>query len=158
MSRASNIRKIATVALLSSLSVNVKANELNLQINASAYHWNRGAVQQDKLNEINTGLGVEADWGQGKTMGGFYRNSFQRNSFYATQSYLPLLLGNARAGLTVGGVTGYLLPITPAIGLAATYQYQRYGINFTFVPDVKIRNQPFFGFAALQFTIGLGSF
>lgn len=137
--------------LLAFFSFDVFANDLNIQVNYAAHHWNRDAVSKYNLKENNIGFGVEYDTGQTKSAIGFYRNSLGRNSTYLTESYLPLKLGDLKVGVTVGCVTGYLLPVTPAIALAASYQYKHYGVNFTIIPDVSVNSNPFFGFAAVQF-------
>lgn len=71
--------------------------------------------------EANPGLGLEhgSTW---KAVGGFYRNSLCRDSWYAGTSYQPLTWGKFRAGAVVLVVTGYVSEYSLAAGAAFGYE------------------------------------
>ncbi|HEU5435072.1 MAG TPA: hypothetical protein VFU95_01535 [Telluria sp.] len=104
------------------------------------YHFNR-----DKdLNGSNTGLGVEYRFrgDLAATAGRFY-NSDRAYSNYVGAIWQPYAIGPVRLGAVIGAFNGY--PKTrdggwfPALIPAATFDYQRVGVNVAIVPSYKDR-------------------
>lgn len=88
---------------------------------------------QAHCNSTTSGLA----WEHNDYIAGFYRNSNCRYSAYAAKSWLPLQYSHWRFG-TVGGLaTGYKYNLTPAGGLAATYELQHVGLNLLYVPQIQ---------------------
>jgi hypothetical protein len=83
---------------------------------------------QQHCNSTTSGLGWERSQnGVDRYQIGFYRNSNCRYSAYAAKAWLPLQYSHWRFG-TVGGLaTGYKYAVTPAGGLAVTYELQHVG-------------------------------
>ena len=129
-------------------------NNLYLDQNLAAYHWDRNAVKEKNFNEVNPGLGIEYDNGKWRGMLGNYLNSMRGNSNYGLLGYTPIIkntdYGTFKAGMIGGGVTGYDLPIAPVAGLLGSYQNGKFGLNLMAVPDAEIGGKKAYGFAGLQ--------
>lgn len=118
-------------------------------VNTAASHWNRKAVVENNLNEVNPGLGFEHDVSTTtKISTGFYRNSIRRSSIYVAVIYQPYSIGVVSAGMFGGAVTGYRDAVLPIIGGIITWQLGRAGMNIVMVPSVPRKN--IYGYAALQ--------
>lgn len=127
---------------------------LYLNQNLSAYHFDRQATKDKNLNETNPGIGIEHQNGDFRQMLGQYLNSKGRKSNYALVGYTPFNMqgsfGKLSAGIVGGGITGYTVPITPAVGLLGSYQNGRMGVNITAVPDATVNGQKAHGFLGAQ--------
>lgn len=103
-------------------------------LNGLAQHLDRGGYCN---NHVTKGLGLEQNGWQI----GFYDNSNCQLSAYAAKSWLPLYLqfsdSRVRAGVIVGAVSGYADVPLPAVGLAATYERERWGANLIFIPPMS---------------------
>lgn len=87
-------------ALLASLSAQA---ETTLTVATVSYHGDRSG----DWNEKNPGLGVEHnDW-----LAGYYRNSYDKDTFYAGYAWRPLQVGYVKAGVIVAAATGYPSPV-----------------------------------------------
>ncbi len=75
-----------------------------------SYHGNRS----EKWNEANHGLGIEHTLGDGGLIAGYYRNSYDKDTFYAGYAYRPLQMKYLRAGIMVAAATGYNSPVIAA--------------------------------------------
>ena len=127
-------------------------DNLYLNANLKAYHFNRDAGK--RLNETNPGLGLEYEKGDLRTFLGQYKNSIGKKSRYGLLGYTPLKaktsLGDFSAGVIGGGITGYGMPLAPALGLLGTYQKGNFGLNLTVVPSASVDGKKAYGFAGLQ--------
>src|SRR3990172_1327517 len=121
-----------------------------LDINLASHHFQRGEVARQNLSESNPGIGIERDTGDWRQMAGAYRNSIRRTSAYALVGYTPLHIGQASIGLVGGAITGYAVPVTPALGLIASLQFERFGVNIIAVPDAHVMHKRVNGFAGFQ--------
>lgn len=89
-------------------------------------------------NHITKGGGFERRIsGTWRAAGGIYDNSNCRLSAYAAAVWLPLRSGPWGFGGLAGGLTGYRMPVSPAGGLAATYEERRWGVNLIYIPPFK---------------------
>lgn len=88
---------------------------------------------REHCNSVTSGLGLEA---RGYAVG-FYRNSNCRWSTYAAKTWLPLKVGEWKAGAISGVVTGYKNSLLPAAALALTYEQKGWGFNLIGVPPFK---------------------
>ncbi len=127
----------------------------SLDINVTSVHTEAWARKQ--LNQDNPGIGLEyqlaPDWA---AIGGFYRNSYRRETAYALAVWTPLhsaLPGGltATAGLAAGLVSGYRrheVPTEPLAGGAVMRlrTANGFGINLLAVPN----SQSGSGFIGLQ--------
>lgn len=96
------------------------------------------------LNGTNPGLGAEFRFSDSMalTAGRFY-NSDRQHSNYAGMYYQPWTVAGIKLGAVVGGFNGYpkmhdggwFVALIPA----ATFEYQRVGINIAVVPTYKDR-------------------
>jgi hypothetical protein len=105
-----------------------------------SYHF-----QRDKgLNDSNPGIGAEYRFSTiaSATAGRFY-NSDRFYSNYAGVYYQPLAIGPVRLGVVAGGFNGYPKMRDGGWFLAAipvlSFDYQRVGVNLSFVPSYKDR-------------------
>lgn len=138
-----------TIYLFFALLFTAPANaETYLNLNTVAYHYDRSAVAQQHFNETTPGIGIEHERGDYRLMAGIYRNSIRRESVYALVGYMPVRHSALSIGVAGGMATGYLPTIVPAIGLVATLQFNRVGINLFAVPNMLSRGS--YGFAGLQ--------
>lgn len=131
-------------------------SDLYLDANLGSYHWDRGA----NMNERNPGLGLERDTGDWRQMLGMYKNSLGKPSGYAMLGYTPLqyqtALGELKLGGLAGALSGYEMPVVPALGLLASLQRGRLGLNFIATPSAKMGDKRALGFAGLQARYRLG--
>lgn len=138
-----------------------RAGTFDLDVTTTAIHT-RAWAQRD-LNQVNPGLGLEyhftRTWG---VMGGVYRNSYKRPTWYTAATFTPLHLGRtngwqADAGIGAGLATGYTRrenSVAPAMaaGVLRVRTPSGTGVNLLWVP-----NQPHdgTGFVGLQISIPL---
>jgi hypothetical protein len=87
-------------------------------------------------NRITRGAGLEHATGSVRLAVGFYDNSNCRNSNYAAAAWLPLQFTDWRVGVISGAATGYRASVTPAGGLAASYETEKYGLNVIGIPPM----------------------
>ena len=128
--------------------------DLYLNQNVAAYHLDRQATREKNFNESNFGLGLERNDGNSLQMIGSYKNSMNKISYYALVGYTPLVVdskyGSFKAGVIGGLVTGYDIPVVPALGALMSYQYKDIGVNLTVTPNATIKDTKAYGFLGLQ--------
>lgn len=108
-------------------AVNARATTIYGALTTFSQHFpDRG------YNQVNPGLGVEADSGSWAFALGEYRNSFRRTTVYATAGYLPLVLGHFRLGAFAGPATGYNVPVIG--GMVLAWRERGWGVNVLAVP------------------------
>lgn len=104
-----------------------------LVLTCCAYHF-----QVRDLNEVNPGLGLEVPYREVRLVGGEYRNSFERTSWYAGATWTPLRAGPVRAGLIGGAITGYTRhPVLPMVLPTVQLEGDRVGANVFYAPRIK---------------------
>jgi hypothetical protein len=92
-----------------------------------SYHFDRS---QD-WNEQNYGVGYRHCIGQGLSLqGGYYHNSYYRDTFYLIVQREWHLAGAIRGGVFAGGVTGYSVPVAAGLMVSAN------DLTMRFVPPV----------------------
>jgi hypothetical protein len=133
------------------------ADELSVDINLTAHHWNRTDVAEQHLNEFNPGIGLHWTDGDYHKLIGVYKNSDSNWSTYALLAWTPIKLGaitiahfnSIDIGPMAGMVTGYSSPYKPAAGLYAAINLTDHtNLNITAVPT--IRSIQCYGFAGFQ--------
>jgi len=127
----------------------------SIDMNLSAYHWNRDKKAVKDYNEVNTGVGITYAKGDTRYMLGQYLNSLRHNSNYALVGKTLLdtdtLIGKFGLGVVGGGITGYpLADVVPALGLLGTYDTKNFGVNLIATPNVKVGDKDVDGFLGLQ--------
>lgn len=119
------MRRIALALFASILGVArcAGAEEPHYKVLASgaAVHFSGG----DTCASITPGVAVERHVGRWVTVGGVYRNSNCARSLYLAECYMAWRLGLVTTGGCLGGVTGYRSAVSPAGGLAASYERLR---------------------------------
>lgn len=99
----------------------------------ASYHF-----QTRDLNEFNPGLGVEIPYANVRLVGGEYRNSFERTSWYAGATWTPLRWGPANVGIIGGVITGYTRhPALPMVLPTVQIEGERIGMNVYYAPKIK---------------------
>lgn len=137
------------------------ASEVDLDLNLASIHTESWARQS--LNQFNPGLGVEYHWNRTwAVMGGEYRNSYRRPTWYALGAWTPLHLGSATswhldAGVMAGVASGYRtseVPSQPAVaGLLVRFSTPSgVALNLLGAPNTGAHNS---GFIGLQLSIPL---
>jgi hypothetical protein len=138
--------KTFLIALLF-LSSSAFADELSVDINLAARHFNREDVDNHNLNENNIGFGITHTEGDFLQTFGAYKNSINRVSSYGLLGYYIVNNAMLRTGILVGIVTGYKSDI--ATGAFATLLFKKNNINFIAVPPAT-KSTWGDGFIALQ--------
>jgi hypothetical protein len=134
--------------LLLSLNVHAK-DDVYVDFNVMAYHFDRSAVKKYNFNEVNPGIGITVTDGTFGKHFGMYKNSVYVESVYALASYSPIHYKGISVGVVGGGITGYKFAIvSPAAGLIISAKYEKVGINIMIVPDAK--SVDVYGFAGIQ--------
>lgn len=124
-------------------------SELWLNPGFLSYHWQR----DQNLNGDNFGLGAEYRF---STVASFtvgeFRNSDRASSKYVGGYYQPIAIGPVRFGAALGAFNGYPKMKNGGWFLAAipvaSYDYERVGLNLSFVPSYKDR---LYGALSFQF-------
>lgn len=133
MKSPSRRRPLALLAAATLLATGNTLGEDWLVVSGAAWHFAR----RDELRGNNPGLGWERpsteyplSW-----MGGYYRNSYDRDTFYAGARWEPLRWEHVRLGIFAGLASGYWTPVValPMLSL----EYQRVGINIVAAPTVR---------------------
>ena len=146
---------LVAVSLATAHAADTPPSPWSLDINVTSVHTEAWARRQ--LNQDNPGLGIEyqftPDW---SAAGGFYRNSYRRETAYMLGVWTPLHLGlpcglTANAGIAAGLVSGYRRPEVPTEPLAAGAVLRLrtahgFGINLLAVPNTQSGS----GFIGLQ--------
>lgn len=123
---------LAVLAVFSALPVTACAGNDWLVISGAAFHFDR----RDELRGDNPGAGWErpsAQWPL-SWMGGYYRNSYDRDTFYAGARWEPLRWEHVKLGVFAGLASGYW---TPVVALPmASIEFGRFGINLVAAPTI----------------------
>ena len=136
------------------LSFNACADDLFVDINLHAHHFNRNDVAKYNLNEVNPGIGLHFVDGNYHKLIGAYKNSDRNTSTYALLAWTPIVLGPVRIGAVSGLVTGYEEPFQFAGGAYIVAKLtDRVNLNITAVPT--IRSIKCYGFAGFQLSFKL---
>lgn len=140
------------VLMLMLLSVPCFADEVWVDLNLHAHHFNRNDVAKYNLNEVNPGIGLRFVDGDIHKLIGVYKNSDRNTSTYALLAWTPIKLGITRVGVVSGLVTGYSSPYLPAAGAYISAKITgRVNLNITAVPT--IRSIKCYGFAGFQLSM-----
>jgi Antimicrobial peptide resistance and lipid A acylation protein PagP. len=112
-----------------------------LQTGFMSYHLDRQQTHERNFREQNYGIGLEHKLSENSSVSvGYYRNSIDKDSYYAAYAYQPLKAGPVKIGALAGVVTGYPLnnggPIPMLLPLASI-EGKRMGVNLTYVPKLK---------------------
>lgn len=146
-------KKIVVMMLLLG-SFNACADELWVDFNLHAHHFNRKDVAEQNLNEVNPGIGLRFVDGEYHKMIGVYKNSDRKTSAYALMAWTPIGAGSIRIGAFGGVVTGYEKPYLPVAGLTAIVSItKKVNVNLVAVPTVRKMNC--YGFLGIQFGVKL---
>lgn len=132
---------LAALALYAHVNKAHAAPATWLAVNLGSYHPDRAYAREHDLTAFNPGLGIEyALRDDVRLVGGGYRNSYRRASFYAGATWQPIEILGARFGVLGGAVNGYPIHngrIGPFGGLAASVEIGRAGINLIGLPKVR---------------------
>ena len=128
---------IAGMLLSFALFVPQKAHGADwVSVTVGSYHANRDRG----YNEFNYGVGIERDlpWDKWRFAGGFYRNSYDRTTWYTLGVREVLTYGNWKLGVAAGGVTGYTSGrVDSIVAPILAWEGKRYGVNvFPLTPSV----------------------
>lgn len=121
---------VAVVAVLSCAPTFADDVEESIGMHLGSYH----SPAKD-YNNVNPGFYVRTEDGM---KGGLYHNSHKRLSIYVVREWQFELPYDWRAGLSIGGVTGYKLPVTPLIAPTLyTPEYNNFRLGITYFPKVE---------------------
>ena len=134
-----NLLKLV-VYLIGMSSFSVANAEEYLVISTISHHWNRNDVKSENLNERNFGLGIEHT-NSNKIYGtGFYKNSYQKESWYLTVEEKMVVYRGFYTGPRIGLVTGYIKHQVVGLGgWSVGYIKDNYGFNILIVPSVSYK-------------------
>ena len=144
----------AMVAIMMSLALlfapPVKADEESVWLTTG--EWSRhdhnqscsadGSDCHDKYRQNNTGVGLQIDFDRDvSSVLGWYNNSLRNESVYLGMTYAPIHVGGAKLGVMSAVATGYYYVPVPIASIYASYEYERYGVNVFWLPDVVVAIQ-----------------
>ena len=149
------LKYITVVFLFSALPANAENTESVwrkpdwMVISGASRHFR----QHDKdWKEFNPGFGFEWESRQYTDInwiGGYYRNSYDRDTFYAGARWMPLAWGPVKFGIYTTALSGYHWPV--AVLPAVSVGNDRVGANFVIAPSVGDDS----GFIGIQLRIRL---
>jgi hypothetical protein len=142
------------VAIIFPITASARSS-VDLDFNFASYHTEAWARQS--LNQFNPGLGITYHWNRTwAVMGGEYKNSYRRPTWYALAAFTPLQLGRINgwhvdAGLAAGLASGYRsseVPSEPLVGglIVRLASPSGIGLNLLAVPNSDAHNSGFIGF------------
>jgi hypothetical protein len=113
-----------------------------LLLHTNSYHFDR----HHGFNESNPGIGLLRNASDNTFIAtGIYYNSVRRMTVYAAAAWQPLQAGSVKAGLMIGGATGYAMPVAPigAVVVSASVNVfdKPAAIHAVVLPDVKFKGQ-----------------
>jgi hypothetical protein len=115
-----------------------------LTINGASQHMPAPEFRGVEWNQQNPGLGVELKKAEGNAirglLAGFYKNSINKQS-----NYLAYLMQHrfgdenlhADAGLRIGGITGYDIPVVPMVQPVLTLGGKNLDVNLGYTPHIQ---------------------
>lgn len=109
---------------------------------------------QGEHESFNPGLGVRFYRDRLFLTAGAYQNSLGRGSTYAGIGYRYPLTDNLSAGFLAGAVTGYQVPVAPALVPEISYRMGRYEYILNLVPPYHSGDTHVD--AAIGFSVGRG--
>lgn len=128
------MRSAALLLAASSLLFALPASAENdwLVVSGAAYHFDR----RDELRGDNPGLGWERPSSQYPLswMAGYYRNSYDRDTFYAGARWEPLRWEHVKLGAFGGLASGYWSPVV--VLPMASFEFGRFGFNLVAAPTI----------------------
>lgn len=139
--KMARIRQGLPLLLLAFVSLNAFAglemNEFLKSLETPKREWlvvtfaSRHANHSRGYNEHNYGLGYEQEYTESvRFLGGFYRNSYRRESLYVGLNYSPYRVQREWfLGATVFIVTGYENRPVPVVFPSVMYETEKFGIN-----------------------------
>ena len=126
----------ALLALAAAYSNKAQAADAWLTATIASYHTRRTVDH----NERNWGLGFEYSLSdRWRVSAGDYRNSYYRNTTYAGIMWLPVHEGALRAGVMVGGATGYSRTVATIIVPTIAFEGKTFGANIGIMPALDKR-------------------
>ena len=104
-----------------------------LVLSGASYHFR----DREDYRADNPGVGWERreDLIPVTWMAGYYRNSYDRDTFYAGGRWEPLDFGALKLGVFVGLASGYWTPVV-ALPMASV-EYKRVGFNIVALPNIR---------------------
>ena len=117
--------------------------ERGLNLGAFSKHSGKRLDTGHDYNEQNTGLGYEWAATEHVNYGfGFYNNSYDQSSVYASVFREFFSVGRLRGGLTAGLVTGYpRASVLPFLFPTLAYEHDRFGVNLSYSPSVSSKGE-----------------
>jgi len=114
-----------------------------LNLGAFSKHSGKRLDTGHDYNEQNTGLGYEWAATEHVNYGfGFYNNSYDQSSVYASVFRELFSVGRLRGGLTAGLVTGYpRASVLPFLFPTLAYEHDRFGVNLSYSPSVSSKGE-----------------
>ncbi len=104
-------------------------------VTVHSHHFDDG---KKNYEQSNWGWGWEHEFSENwRSAVGAYRNSNRITSTYLTAVYSPLKFGYVKLGVAFGMVTGYSVEPQLAAIPVAMIEYQRVGLNVTYVPKTQ---------------------
>lgn len=99
------------------------------------------------FNENNTGIGYKSNDGW---LGGYYKNSLNKDSLYAGKEFQtdPLIGDKLRLAIVLGMVSGYNKPVQPLALPEVLYGNKEHELALGLIPSIKGVTPPT---AALQY-------
>lgn len=117
----------ALILLVCACCQDAKPTDLYLVNTIKSYHLNR-AIEH---NENNFGLGLEYHIHPDVYLiGGFYDNSYNRNTTYGGGMYMPFERSGFRAGMMAVLASGYESHLVLIAAPMFSYEYRHVGVNF----------------------------
>lgn len=125
------------------------ADNLWLSFGTLSHHFNREKDYRESHPTL--GLTLKRESSNWHPIGGYYRNSLDKHSFYAGAIYRPQ---KWPCGVILDVVTGYDLALTPRLVPTCGIEYRRFGVDLLAIP--KIPNVTS-GLVAVSFRVRLGN-
>lgn len=131
---------------------NVHANDsYKLQVNIGSHHFSESSEYGfDKpWNETNIGLGLVYQYNDNHSVAvGYYDNSINYTSIYASYKYSVRLSDSITTGLEFNLVTGYNKSVLPIITPQISFEIiEDVELNFNIIPKVKELTPMVIGFS-----------
>jgi hypothetical protein len=123
--KASTMKKL----IFCTLFVPVDSSATTIGLHLGSVHDKPG------FNDTNPGIYLKTD--SGITVGTVY-NSVRKQGFYAGYTFVKMLTNSIEASVTLGGITGYKMTVTPMVIPSVAYKFSSgYSVRSAFLAKIN---------------------
>lgn len=130
-------RALAILAMALPVLALAEPGDLHIVAHGASYHT-MARPKAPHWNQVNPGFGLRYEYTPDVSFqGGFYKNSFYKQSIYAIGEWHPVHVGPISAGVFGGAASGYVGMTGIAGGALVRWQGERNSVTIRAIPGKK---------------------